>query len=120
MSEAVEFAEPVEDKTEPELRKLAIDIVEGRVFGSWMCDERHIPMVFLVAQLSAPEHWPRNTSQVYEYLNKAVLGSVNGMPIFHSCNILTTNDVAAIQPLVDELVAARKDFVSQSSEKPSA
>jgi len=84
-------------KTSEELKKIAVDLYEGRIF----CD-RHIEdatdlrIVFMPIALGAfaesSEDELKNIGMIYEYLEQAGPRSVNGYPSFFSLNILTKDE----------------------------
>lgn len=105
-------------KTDEEIRKLALDIVEGQVFGSWMVlpTETHvIGSVFMVLALSGKEYAEslarRKVVHVYEYLDKAGPRTINGYPTFMSHHELTEDDIDKLQPLLERLQKQRKEFL---------
>lgn len=113
--------------TEPELRKLALDIVEGKVFGSWMIPEadqdRLLPVVFMplslrpvVTQKLLEES---QAASLYEYYDKGKMG-INGYPNFMSCCFLTKEEVDQIGPMVKQLQTMRLEFLdgNQSRKEP--
>lgn len=101
--------------TEPELRQLALDIVEGRVFdSSQLGDDAHLMgSVFMPLAFMEPvakeelETW----GLVYEYMSAAGPRAINGYPMFMSCRVLHRDSVPRLRELVLELVDARKAFV---------
>lgn len=104
---------PIERKTEQELRQLAIDIHEGKVFGSWNVhqhDNNLLPNIFMVLIFLESEP-PANAGHVYEYLAKANQMGINGYPTFFSLNWLAKEDVEPLMTLINELRSTRESFM---------
>jgi hypothetical protein len=99
---------------EKELKQLALDVVEGRVFGTWNMKscEHDLPLVFMPLALMT-EPLPEDTAHIYEHLDKAGPMSVNGMPTFVSCRILLKEDSDKLMPMVRELIKQRKEFLGE-------
>ena len=91
----------VPPKTPDELKTLAVDIFQQKVFT-----ERHITdpsmfgNVFMVAALGGfadcPEEYTQSIGMVYEYLEKAGPRSVNGYPMFMSLQLLNKEDAQKV------------------------
>lgn len=75
------------------LKKLAYDIVSGKVFLSSMVREQRLlgsifmPLLFLNSELALMNKWSE-IDLLYEYLDKAGPRSINGYPMFTSYNYL--------------------------------
>ncbi len=105
--------------SEKELKQLAIDIVEGKVFGSWnITDADMLPMVFMVItfmdfdkiqELQDDDIW-----HFYEYLDKAGPRSINGMPIFFSAHTITKDDWKKVIPLIKEFQSKKEQFMESA------
>ncbi len=95
------------------LKQLAIDIVEGKVFGSWMLkDPKDIGMVFLPLIFAASKDFEGvDIVSVYEYYDKALPRGVNGYPCFASANFLSSKQVEEIQPLIDQYQNMKNTFI---------
>jgi hypothetical protein len=102
---------------EQELKQLAIDIMEGRVFGSWNVKdwEHDLGCVFMVIPLMN-EPLPEDTAHVYEYYDKAGPVSMNGMPTFFSMKILLKDDAEKLMPMIETLEKQRKEFLGKESD----
>lgn len=96
-----------------ELKQLALDIHEGKVFGTWNIPENESPdtagVVFMPAILGA--EIPEDVVHLYEYIEKAGPRSVNGMPIFMSMHILKRYDHEKLVPMINELKKQREEFL---------
>jgi hypothetical protein len=108
------------DKTELELKQLAIDLVEGKVFTSnHLCAEGRedmISSIFMPLALGAlsgmPEEELKQLGMVYEYLDKAGPIAVNGFPTFMSCGLLTLNDARKMMDFSKEYLAKKSEFLT--------
>jgi len=103
-------------RTDDELRKLAVDIVDGHVFTSDMCPNTHdVGNVFMVLQLGGlskmKEDDIKEIGLFYEYNEKAMpYRRVNGMPIFFSAQILSKEDCKRAQVFVDQYKEMKSNF----------
>lgn len=86
-----------------DLKQLAIDLAEGKVFSSsWIFenlpDDQHpntMRMVFMPLGLMEREdakEFLEDCGMIYEHLHKAGPRSVNGLPMFMSMNKLTRKE----------------------------
>jgi len=116
-------------RSDEELRKLAVDIVAGNVFGTWSIDGgwsndivRSVFMVIGLGGLSAgliellnndPRFDGENTKvHVDEFMSEAGPRSINGYPIFMSLNLLLGDDVDKVFEYADELLAKEEEFLN--------
>ena len=107
---------PIPDRGEAELRQLAMDMVEGKVFGDWQIDDPSLIMsVFVPFALCSPKQLPSNIHGLFEYMSEAGPRSVNGYPMFMSMKILTVNDREAIVPMVKQYAELRQAFRGEAS-----
>jgi hypothetical protein len=104
--------------TDAELKQLAVDISEGKVFGSWMLpperaqDLMHV--VFMPLALGADKTIQEaDVWGVYQYTDKATRTTKDGFPLFMSFKILTKEDCAKLAPLLDKLRQLKQEFMSQ-------
>jgi len=101
-------------RTKKELLKLAEDIFDGRVFGTWELrkgEENLLPMIFMVALL-APEKIPKDTAYLFEYMENALPRGVNGKPMFISCQILTKKELPIVLKNLVILGKLREEYRS--------
>ena len=100
-------------RTKKELKKLAEDIFDGKVFGTWDIkgEENLIPMVFFVAAF-APEKIPKDTAHLFEYMENALPRCVNGKPMFMSCRILTKKELPLVMKNLEILRKLREQYRS--------
>ena len=99
-------------RAKKELKKLAEDIFDGRVFGTWEIrkgEEHLIPMIFMVVLL-APEKIPKDTAHLFEYIENALPRGVNGKPMFMSCRILTKKELPIVQENIEILRKLREQY----------
>ena len=104
--------------TEEELKTLALDISEGKVFGSWMLPpdqaENLMPVVFMPLALGAAEKIQEvDLWGIYEYVDKATRRTVNGYPLFTSFKMLTQDDCVTLNKYLDKLRQMKEEFLSQ-------
>ena len=111
------------DRTEQELKSLAIDIFEGKVYT-----DRHIPkeeenglmMVFMPLALGGGKDWTdddwKTIGMIYEYIDQAGPRSINGMPSFFSFNMLSTEQATKVAKFYDEYRALKEGFLTQSTD----
>ena len=102
-----------------ELRQLAVDILDGRVFGTWSLDDfGEAARCFLVLSLLDEESRQNMVDDeivhVYEYLDKDGPMAVNGNPQFFSANLLDRETAERLFPLVKELYEQRSEFLEGS------
>lgn len=104
-------------RTEQELKQLAIDIVEGKVFGTWnLRNPEDAKMVFFPFGLMDSDLRDKlvseNVAHFYEYLSKAGERGVNGMPTFFSMNCITEEEMDILQPLIKQLREQKEVFLA--------
>ena len=111
------------EKTDDELKQLAIDVYSGHVFCDWMINPGNpeaaaadLRMVFMVLALMSQEQaeeWIEKSepSMLYEYMEKAGPRSVNGMPGFFSMQSLNRADHAAWVEIYNAYLKTMQDFL---------
>ena len=105
--------------TDDELRTLAVDIVEGKVFGSWMLPEADLHLignVFMPLVLGGAERLPEDASCLYEYLDKRLPLTVNGHPTFLSFRFLTETERQALVPKIRQYRTLKAGFLQVEPE----
>jgi hypothetical protein len=99
-----------------DLKQLAVDIVDGKVFGSWMipeADQHLLAAIFLpFAFKDAKGKLPEDVWGVYEYRDKAKKLGVREYPAFISCKLLTRQDCLVLNPLMERYAAFKTDFLA--------
>lgn len=101
-------------KTEQELKQLALDISDGKVFGSWDIPEGQDHMlgsIFMVLLFLTEDQRKEKPHAIYEYFDKAGPRSVNGFPIFMSCHYLSKEETTQLQALVELIHEQKKQFL---------
>ena len=103
-------------RTEHELKQLAVDIVEGKVFGTWNLNNPDmVGSVFMgmnfMTQKQADDLQAKEVAHFYEYLDKAGPMSVNGMPTFFSMNYLNKQEAGKLQTLIEDLKRQKAEFL---------
>jgi hypothetical protein len=95
------------------LRSLALDIAEGKVFGSWQIrnPNTELQLVFLVLVFCKKEQIPEDTGAIYEYMDSAGPTSINGMPTFFSCRFLTQAEFKEVCGYTQEIKSLRQSFL---------
>ena len=103
-----------------ELKRLAVDIVEGKVFGTWNIpseDRNLVPLIFVplcfIDEKQFRKLKSRKVAHVYEYLYKAGPRSVNGYPIFFSCRFLTRKDWKKVVRYIRRYKRMREKFLKE-------
>ena len=97
-----------------EIRQLAKDVCEGKVFGTWNISEgetNNIPLVFIPIALMEKGSIPEGAVHVYEYFDKAGPRSINGMPIFFSCHFLFKEDAELLLKLIRAYQKKQAEFM---------
>jgi hypothetical protein len=105
-----------DNRSEDELRNLAADYIESRIFTSLqirdgdadMLQVIFIPLMF-IKDCNA---WLSNAAFVYEHMEHAGPRAVNGYPSFFSVKKLSKHDYAAFARYVDDYKAMKDKFFS--------
>lgn len=104
-------------RTEKELRQLALDILEDKVFLDRMCHrpETDIPLVFMPLGLMDGDEMDKfrahDPALIYEYLEKAGPRSINGMPIFFSFQYLDKTELDQLIPIIKSMQTTREKML---------
>lgn len=99
-----------------ELKSLAFDITEGRVFGTWNMSDaqlKNVPLVFMPVAFGGMP--PGCAMHIYEYVDKAGPRSINGMPQFFSYRFITRDDWKVVVGMLQKLEAQRKAFMEEAA-----
>jgi|TARA_Y100000034_G_C6910429_1_gene424495 hypothetical protein len=111
-------------RTDKELKELAVDIFENKVFGTWAFrDDQEMEslmgMVFMPFLFMSQEDKAKLTAakvhHIYEYYDQAGPRSINGKPIFMSMRFILDTEWVKIKKYVEKLEAYRKDFVGDTN-----
>ena len=105
-----------------EIRKLALDIANNQVFGSWMIKQDNIlqtvfmPLIFMDKE-QKEDLVKKEIVHMYEYYSEAGPRAINGCPIFFSMGLITKTEMEKLGPMVDDIVAKQKEFVEGEGEE---
>lgn len=102
--------------TDKDRRQLALDIVEGRVYGSWMMRNLARELVSTFIVLLFADRLPEHVGEIYEYYKEAGPLAVNGRPMFYSCRFLAKEDTGPVHEYVQLLQAQRKAFTDSTDD----
>lgn len=105
--------------TEEELKQIASDLHDGKIF----CDRqlgnegRLLPSVFMPLALGALAGYSKKEisklGMIYEYLEKAGPRSINGFPIFFSCQLLGRDETTKVFKYFDEYKQLKDKFLKK-------
>ena len=107
-----------------ELKQLAIDISENKVFGTFHMNKCEIanlsavfmPVVFMTDE-QRQESSDNNIVHFYEYYDKAGPRSVNGMPCFFSMCQINEDDWKKVVKHIKEYEVRVKSFLDKKERK---
>lgn len=101
------------------LRSVALEITEGKIFGSWQLANPDIELrlVFMVLTFCKKEDMPEDAYVVYEYMANAGPGAINGLPIFYSCYFLSKADFEEVSGYVEDIKKFKQSFLLDNDEK---
>lgn len=109
---------------EIELKQLAIDISENKVFGTFHMsknDMKYIQVVFIpLIAMTKDQRQKLVDNEVvhfYEYYNKAGPRSVNGMPCFFSMYNITKNDWIKTVKYIKQYKVKVQSFLSRTKKE---
>ena len=104
-----------------ELKQLALDIMENKVFGSWMIHPNEsesligsifTPLIFLnQEQLEKLKN--QKPAHFYEYMDKAGPRTINGYPIFMSFRSLTKEESIKLAKFLESLKKLKTEFMKE-------
>ena len=105
-------------KTKEELRQLAVDIADGKVYTN-----RHLPnpemvnSVFLLIGLGGLHQHHKDDIDsiglIYEYLSEAGPRSINGQPQFFSLRLLDKEDTELMFQYYNKYLKTKQEFLSE-------
>jgi len=109
---------------EKELKQLAIDISENKVFGTFHMNKCEIanmstvfmPIIFMNDE-QRKESANNNIVHFYEYYDKAGPRSVNGMPCFFSMHQINLRDWKKVVKYIKEYEVRVKSFLDEDENK---
>lgn len=106
------------EKTDAELKQLAIDIADNKVFTSNQIGEKDshlllgcfMPLLFLMNDEKWAD-WIDKVGLVYESYSKALNTGINGLPCFSSCQILHVDQVEKMEQYMQEYIKLKTEFM---------
>jgi hypothetical protein len=104
-----------------DLKKLAVDIVDHKVFGSWMlpADQPElIAHIFMPLRKSA-DLLPKNVSCLYQYMDKALPMETNGLPTFLNFKYLTNEERERLVPMIERYRLMKQEFLDNANNNSS-
>ncbi len=107
-------------KTDVELRQLALDYVDGKMFTDKQIpeyDQHLIFSIFMPLTFIKDDQWKefvKDLGMVYEYFDQAGMRSINGYPMFMSLRYLNREDTEKLRGYVDKLIDQRQAFLADS------
>lgn len=106
-----------------EKKTLAVDIVEGRVFGTWSIREDNIniiPLIFMPLALANKDILEGmekdNITQIYEYMDKAGPRGINGFPTFFSMHMINEDDWKEVRAMCEKYKKQKNEFIGEPNE----
>jgi hypothetical protein len=107
-----------------ELKQLAIDISEGKVFGTFHMNEHQMsnmscvfmPLVFMKEE-QRQELIDKKVAHFYEYIDQAGPRSVNGMPCFFSMRNISQDDWSKVVKYIKEYESRVKTFLDKEEKQ---
>jgi len=106
----------LDNRSEADLRQLAVDYVEGKIFTSAHVqghNESVLLSIFIVLLLGVPAAWVQNAGLLFEYMDKRGPVTCNGWPTFFSVQKITNHDMNAFNVYVAEYREMKKKFFAQ-------
>ena len=99
--------------TNEELKILAVDIVDGKVFGSWDVPQELIAAVFVPLQNpKVRARLPEDVSCLYQYKEQAVTTIKDtSTPAFKSFKYLTHQDRERLVPMMERYKSMKQEFI---------
>lgn len=103
----------MKNKSPDEVKCIAVDLFHGRIFTDrQIANPGDAQMVFIPLALMKPSQLKKLKSDppgmIFEYLDKAGPHSINGMPVFFSCQMLSLEDAKAVLEFYNKLKDAEK------------
>lgn len=94
-----------------ELRQLALDHAEGKLYITNSAEGMRAFQVVLWFMEEVPREEAEQWGAIYEYLDKALPRTINGMPMFSSFKVLHVDNLLPFLKLVEEAMQHRDQFV---------
>jgi hypothetical protein len=115
-TETAEEPQRYQPKTDQEIRQLALDVTDGRVFLTTDPHEIKLSFSMVIAFLTEEgrkDLEERDVVALYEYISAAGPRRVNGLPMFMSASTLTREEFNRLHYAHKEVKAFREKFVGQ-------
>jgi hypothetical protein len=109
-------------KTDAELRQLAMDIVENKVFTDRHLNENEASMlgqVFMPIIFMSEEQTKKvfeDVGMVYEYYSEAGPRGINGLPVFMTVRFLSSDESNRIAPMIKTIQEFKRQFLGKKEE----
>ncbi len=103
----------MKNRPEEEVKQIAVDLFHGKLFTNRHCQRpQDVMMVFMPLGLMEPKAFRKlqkdPPGMIFEYLDKAGPRSINGMPGFFSCQMLSQDDTKTVFEIYKKLEEAQK------------
>lgn len=103
-----------------DIKQLAIDVVENKVFGSWSLDDRNIDLMHLIFlplamidQAGIDDLKNKNIVHLYEYYEGNTFGRcINGFPIFSSFRGISKDDYIEMAKYCKDYIELKEKFTN--------
>ena len=99
-------------RTLDELKKISMDIVDGKIFVSTMAETEVIPSIFMPL-IFLSEEQVKDIHILFEYYSNAGPCGINGYPIFMQCQKLSFEEVEKMNVFIREYEKMKKDFLQK-------
>lgn len=107
---------------EKNLRELAVDIADGKIFGTWNLPERDvslIPSIFMPIVFMKEEDLEelKKVTHLYAYYTDAIKMCINGYPIFPKFCCLNAEECHIVMNYVEEIQKFKSAFLEKDNAK---
>jgi hypothetical protein len=111
-----QIANVLDNRSEEELRKLAAEFVEDRIFTTLQIRDTDADMLQVIFMplmfIKESGAWLANAAFLYEHMDQAGPRAVNGYPSFFSVKKLTKHNYRAFTRYVEDYKAIKEQFFS--------
>lgn len=108
-----------EPKTDDQLKQIAADLYDDKIFTDRQCNDREISMVFMPIAIGAFSGYSddelRKIGMIYEYEDKAGPRAVNGKPCFMSLQLLSRDEFTRMTPFFEQYKEMKESFLKTKS-----
>lgn len=109
-------------KTEQELKQIAVDFAEGKIFSNLHLTSDHdqhlLPMIFMPLALGADLAEKAQSGEcymIYEYIDKAGPRGINGYPIFFSLRYISKAEYVIMMQHYNNYVDMKNEFLDEEN-----